>query len=93
MRVLVHGNPFSNVLPLSSNYDKRPVSSVNSTALTESLRVVMDDNIYDVYLAGYVNSNFDTEADPSRRTSSVVVCDLELSPPNKRTPSGTFQQR
>ena len=89
--VLVHGNPLLIVLPPSSNYDERPITRVYSTAAAESLPVMSDVNIEDVYLAGYSKSKSDSEDDPSCLTSSVV--DGESSPPNKRTPSARFQQR
>ena len=44
-RVLVHGNPFSIVIIVSSNYDELPVSPVYSTAISESLQVMKDVNI------------------------------------------------
>ena len=50
--VLVHGNPFFIVLPISSSNDELPVSTVYSTALSELLQVTRDINIEDVYFAG-----------------------------------------
>ena len=38
-RVLVHGNPFSIVIIVSSNYDELPVSRVYSTAMSESSKL------------------------------------------------------
>ena len=38
-RVLVHGNPFSIVIIVSSNYDELPVSRVYSTAISESSKL------------------------------------------------------
>ena len=54
--VMVHGNPIIIVFycpsVLSSNNGERPVSPVDSTAHPESLRVMRDIDIEDVYIAG-----------------------------------------
>ena len=54
--VMVHGDPLIIVLHcpsvLSSNNGERPVSPVDSTAHAESLQVMKDVNIEDVYSAG-----------------------------------------